>query len=100
MDQHFPNPGKDLAPPTLPITDVAFLMDVVPSTVRHKMMIMTVEVALSEAAKEFTLHVLGLVSAVVRGDRRSPLSHQFIMGEAPFLVKNSMKAGHPAIGCS
>jgi hypothetical protein len=100
VDQHFPNPGKDFAPSTLSIPDVTFIVNVVRSTVGHKMMIVAVEVALCVAAKEFTFHWLGFISAMVRGNRRSPFVYQLIMGEAPFLVKDSVKAGHPSFGCS
>ena len=99
MDQHFPDPGKDLTPSTLSIPDVAFIMDVIHSPMGHKMMVMAVEVALCVATKEFTFHWLGFISTVVRGNRRSPFGYQLIMGEASFLVEDSMKACHPSFGC-
>jgi hypothetical protein len=86
-DKHLPSPGEHFAPATFPISDVAFFVNIVKSSMRHQVVVPTTKIPFMKAAEEIPVYVSLGTARHVRMDRVSPGRNDFIEREGPVPVK-------------
>ena len=96
VDQHLPYPCKDLTPAALAVSHIAFLVEIIPSAVRHQVVVSTMEEAFLNAPKVISKALNFRSSLHIGRHGFSPFSHRFLKREAPFPVKHRVKSRSPA----
>ena len=96
VNQHFPYPCKDLAPAAFTVPDIAFLVKVISTSMRHQVMVASVEESLLDAP-EVVAKALNLRSSWHIGRHGfPPLSHGFFKRETALTIKHSVESCSPA----
>ena len=96
VDQHFPYPCKDLAPTAFTVPYIALLVKVVSTSVRHQVVVASVEEALLNAP-EVVPKALDFRSSWHIGRHGfPPLSDGFLEREAALSIKHGVESCSPA----
>ena len=96
VNEHFPNTGKNLAPTTLAVAYVAFLVKVITPSMRHQVMVASIEEAFLEASKVVSKPLRFRPTGHVRRNGFTPFGDGFLKREAPISVKHRVEACCPA----
>ena len=96
VDQYFPYPCKDFAPTAFTVPYIAFLVKVISTTVRHQVVVASVEEALLNAT-EVVAKALDLRSSWHIGRHGfPPLGYGFIERETALTIKHGVESCSPA----
>lgn len=96
VNEHFPNTSKNLAPTTLAVAYVAFLVKVITPSMRHQVMVASIEEAFLEASKVVSKPLRFRPTGHVRRNGFTPFGDGFLKREAPISVKHRVEACCPA----
>ena len=96
VDQYFPYPCKDLAPTAFTVPYIAFLVKVISTTVRHQVVVASVEEPFLNAP-EVVAKALDFRSSWYVGRHGfPPLSHGFLKRETALTIKHGVESCSPA----
>ena len=96
VDQHFPYPCKDLAPTAFTVPYIALLVKVVSTTMRHQVVIASVEEPLMNVPEVVAKAPNFRSSWHVGRHGFPPLSHGFLERESSVTIKHGVEACSPA----
>ena len=96
VDQHFPYPCKNLAPTTFTVPYIALLVKVISTSVRHQVVVASVEEALLNATEVVSKALNLRPSWHVRRHGFPPLGYGFIERETALTIKHGVESCSPA----
>lgn len=96
VDQHLPHPCKDLTPTTFAVSHIAFLVKVVTPTMRHQVMVTSMEEPFLNTAKVISKALDFRSSWHIGRHGFTPFGHGFLKRKAPLTVKHRMEPCSPA----
>lgn len=96
VDQYFPYPCKDFAPTAFAVPYIAFLVKVISATVRHQVVVASVEEPFLDAPEVVPKALNFRSSWHVGRHGFSPLSHGFLERETALTIKHGVESCSPA----
>ena len=99
VHEHFPDACKHLAPTTLPVANIAFIVNVVGTTVWHQVVVPTVKEVLSAACENVARTVVCAVLFVI-ANGRAPFCNQLSVRKTVVALEKLVESGDPTLGGS
>ena len=99
VHEHFPDARKHLAPTTLPVANIAFVVNVVGTAVRHQMVVSTVKEVLLAACENVAQTVVCAV-LFVTANGRAPFCNHLSVRKTVVALEELVKSVDPTLGGS